>query len=102
MTLQGPFTHWQRDDHHGRIPVLTSVWLQLDQLFPRSPDATRHVIETGLDITGRVRANLHGRFPSVDGRWLGCPPGLKLTIDRWFLAGCDDNRDPGTLRARVL
>jgi hypothetical protein len=43
----------------------------LDRLFVRNPDAPRHVIETGLDLTGRVQGRLHGRFPSVEGDWLG-------------------------------
>ncbi|MFE6617080.1 hypothetical protein [Amycolatopsis sp. NPDC057786] len=34
-------------------------------------DALRHVIETGLDLTGKVQGRLHGRFPSVEGDWLG-------------------------------
>jgi hypothetical protein len=51
--------------------VITPVWVNLDALFHRDPDASRHVIETGLDLTGRVHGRLHGRFPSVDGRWLG-------------------------------
>lgn len=69
--LKSPFTTWEGDELHGTRPVLTGVWVQLDRLFVRSPDARRHVIETGLDLTGRVQARLHGRFPSVDGDWLG-------------------------------
>lgn len=37
----------------------------------RIPSAPRHVIETGLDLTGEVQGRLHGRFPSVEGDWLG-------------------------------
>ncbi|WP_238413069.1 hypothetical protein [Saccharothrix deserti] len=51
--------------------MLTSVWVNLDILFPRPPDVPRHVIETGLDLTGVVQGRLHGRFPSVDGDWYG-------------------------------
>ena len=29
------------------------------------------MIETGLDLTGKVEGRLHGRFPSVEGDWLG-------------------------------
>lgn len=59
------------DDLHGRRPVLTSVWVNLDILFPRPADAPRHVIETGLDLAGVVRERLHGRFPSIEGDWCG-------------------------------
>ncbi len=69
MVLSSPFTTWEGDELHGKRPVLTGVWVQLDRLFVRSPDAPRHVIETGLDLTGRVQGRLHGRFPSVDGDW---------------------------------
>ena len=47
--------------------MLTAVWVRLDTLFPRAPNAPRHVIETGLDLTGEVQGRLHGRFPSVEG-----------------------------------
>ena len=40
------------------------VWVRLDALFARVPDASRHVIETGLDLTGEVQGRLHGRFPT--------------------------------------
>lgn len=69
--INSPFTTWEGDDLHGRRPVLTSVWVRLGHLFPRPPDAPRHVIATGLDLTGQVQGRLHGRFPSVDGDWLG-------------------------------
>ncbi|KOX19798.1 hypothetical protein ADK67_32505 [Saccharothrix sp. NRRL B-16348] len=69
--INSPFTRWEGDELHGRRPVLTSVWVHLDILFPRPADAPRHVIETGLDLTGVVRGRLHGRFPSVEGDWYG-------------------------------
>lgn len=69
--LDSPFTAWEGDDLHGRRPVLTAVWVRLDALFVRASDAPRHVIETGLDLTGEVQGRLHGRFPSVEGDWLG-------------------------------
>lgn len=47
MALNSPFTTWEGDELHGRWPVLTGVWVQLDRLFVRNPDAPRHVIETG-------------------------------------------------------
>lgn len=71
MTLNSPFTIWEGDTVHGRRPVLTSVGVNLDRLFPRQPGAPRHVIPAGLDLTGEVRGRLHGRFPSVEGDWLG-------------------------------
>lgn len=71
MALNSPFTTWEGDELHGRRAALTGVWVQLDRLFVRNPDAPRHVIETGLDLTGRVQGRLHGRFPSVEGDWLG-------------------------------
>jgi hypothetical protein len=40
-------------------------------LFSRPADAPRHVIVTGLDLTGVVPGRLHGRFPSVEGDWYG-------------------------------
>lgn len=71
MGLNSPFTAWEGDDVHGRRHVLTGVGVSLDRLFARPPDASRHVIATGLDLTGEVRGRLHGRFPSVEGDWLG-------------------------------
>lgn len=71
MTLSSPFTTWEGDTVHGRRPVLTSVWVRLDRLFARDPGAPRHVIPTGLDLTGEVKGRLHGHFPSVEGDWLG-------------------------------
>lgn len=70
-SLNSPFTEWSGDDLHGRHKVITHVWVDLGTLFYRPPDATRHVIETGLDLTGQVPGRLHGRFPSVDGVWCG-------------------------------
>lgn len=69
--LNSPFTVWEGDSVHGRRPVLTGVSVRLDQLFARLPGAARHVIPVGLDLTGEVRGRLHGRFPSVEGDWLG-------------------------------
>ncbi|MEU7474368.1 hypothetical protein AB0A63_00175 [Lentzea sp. NPDC042327] len=71
MTLNSPFTVWEGDNVHGRRAVLTGVSIRLDRLFARVPGTPRHVIETGLDLTGSVDGRLHGRFPSVDGDWLG-------------------------------
>ncbi|MFD9701305.1 hypothetical protein [Lentzea sp. NPDC059081] len=71
MTLHSPFTVWEGDDIHGHRPVLTGVSVRLDHLFARPPGARRHVIETGLDLTGEVQGCLHGRFPGVEGDWLG-------------------------------
>lgn len=71
MTLHTPYTTWEGDTVHGRRAVLTSVGVQLDRLFARLPGAPRHVIETGLDMTGEVPGRLHGRFPSIDGDWFG-------------------------------
>ena len=60
------------DGHsHGRRPALIGVSVGPDRLFARRSDAERHVIPTGLDLTGSVRGRLHGRFPSVEGDWLG-------------------------------
>ncbi|ANZ36032.1 hypothetical protein BBK82_08075 [Lentzea guizhouensis] len=69
--INSPFTRWEGDDIHGRRPVLTSAWVNLDILFSRPADAPRHVIVTGLDLTGVVPGRLHGRFPSVEGDWYG-------------------------------
>ncbi len=69
--ITSPFTRWSGDDVHGKRPVLTPVWVRLDLLFVRSPDAPRHVIVEGLDLTGEVHGRLHGRFPSIDGLWCG-------------------------------
>ena len=71
MALSSPFTVWEGDQIHGRRPVLTGVPVCLDRLFARPPGAERRVIPTGLDLTGSVNGRLHGRFPSVDGDWLG-------------------------------
>ncbi|MFD4675839.1 hypothetical protein ACFWNN_39345 [Lentzea sp. NPDC058450] len=71
MTLKSPHTRWDGDDVHGRRVVLTSVGVRLDRLFARVAGTPRHVIETGLDMTGEVHGRLHGRFPSIDGDWYG-------------------------------
>lgn len=71
MALNSPFTVWEDDGVHGKRPVLTSVGVRLDKLFAPAPGAARRVIATGLDLTGEVRGRLHGRFPSVEGDWLG-------------------------------
>ncbi|MFI6100859.1 hypothetical protein ACIA8G_35365 [Lentzea sp. NPDC051213] len=69
--LSSPFTIWDGDDVHGRRAVLTGVAVSLDRLFARRPGAEKHVIPTGLDLTGVVPGRLHGRFPGVEGDWLG-------------------------------
>jgi hypothetical protein len=51
--------------------MLTPVWVQLDRVFVRDPDATRHVVGDGLDMSGTVPGLLHGWFQTVDGDWLG-------------------------------
>lgn len=71
MGLNSPFTTWEGDNIHGRRPVLTGVGVRLDKLFARPPGAERHVIAAGLDLTGEVQGRLHGRFPSIEGDWLG-------------------------------
>lgn len=69
--INSPFTVWEGDEIHGRRPVLTEVSVNLSLLFARHPDAPRHVIPTGLDLSGTVQGRLHGRFPSVEGDWFG-------------------------------
>lgn len=69
--LNSPFTTWEGDEIHGRRPVLTGVSFRLEHLFPRPLGAVRHVVPTGLDLTGQVHGRLHGRFPTVEGDWLG-------------------------------
>jgi hypothetical protein len=44
----------------------------------------RQVVPDGLDLTGSTRALVSGWLREVNGGWLACPPGLKLTVDRWF------------------
>ncbi|SDI98071.1 hypothetical protein SAMN05192558_104214 [Actinokineospora alba] len=78
--INSPLTSSEGDELHGRRLVLTSIWVRLDDLFARPPDAPRHVIPTGLDLAGQVQGRLHGRFPSIDGDWLGYGHGLKLTV----------------------
>jgi hypothetical protein len=88
--INSPFTRWEGDDIHGRRPVLTSVWVNLDVLFPRPADAPRHVIVIGLDLTGVVPGRLHGRFPSVEGDWYGssttrsATPTAAATSSTWL------------------
>lgn len=53
--LNSPFTVWESDNVHSRRPVLTGVRVRLDHLFARVPGAPRHVIETGLDLTGEAK-----------------------------------------------
>jgi hypothetical protein len=62
--LDSPFTTWE-GAVHGHRPVLTAVWVRLDALFPRAPDAPRHVIETGLDPTGEVQGRLYWPIPQA-------------------------------------
>lgn len=69
--LNSPFIVWEGGSVHGRRAVVTAVGVRLDRLFARAPGASRHVIPTGLDLTGEVQGRLHGRFPSVEGDWLG-------------------------------
>ncbi|WP_329792860.1 hypothetical protein V1227_13410 [Lentzea sp. DG1S-22] len=69
--LDSPFTTWEGDDVHGRRPVVTGVGVRLDRLFARPPGAARRVIASGLDLTGEAHGRLHGRFPGVEGDWLG-------------------------------
>lgn len=69
--LDSPFTTWEGNDVHGRRPVVTGVGVHLDRLFARPPGATRRVIASGLDLTGEAHGRLHGRFPGVEGDWLG-------------------------------
>jgi hypothetical protein len=67
----GPFTH------RSVGPVGQAVCPK-----PRAP---RHVIETGLDLTGRVQGRLHGRFPSDDGDWFGV-----VNYEITYADGCRD------------
>ncbi|KJK40102.1 hypothetical protein UK23_40510 [Lentzea aerocolonigenes] len=69
--LNSPYTIWEGDDVHGRRPVLTGVSVSLNRLFSRGPAARRHIIPTGLDLSSPTNGQLHGRFPGVEGNWLG-------------------------------
>jgi hypothetical protein len=67
---------------HGRRVMVTGVSVQLGSLFTRTPSATRHVITTGLDLTGAAKGQLQSASPVWTGDWLGCPPGCRMTVDR--------------------
>jgi hypothetical protein len=68
------------DDLHWRRPVLTPLRGNLDILYSRSADTPRHVIATGLDLTGVIPGLLRGGFPGANGGWCGTsrsePPHL--------------------------
>lgn len=66
-----PHTQWVGDDLHGRRPVVTPVWVRLDAIYVRAPDAPQRTIPDGLDMTGEVRGHLYGWWPTVKGNWLG-------------------------------
>jgi hypothetical protein len=50
---------------------VTAVWVRLDALYIRKPDAPSHTIAHGLDMTGEVPGHLVGWWPTVKGNWLG-------------------------------
>ncbi|NKQ51456.1 hypothetical protein HFP15_01010 [Amycolatopsis sp. K13G38] len=66
-----PYTRWYGDDKHGRLRVITPVWVRLDAIYLRIPGAPSHVVVTGLDMSGEVPGRLHGWFPTLKGDWLG-------------------------------
>jgi hypothetical protein len=69
--VDSPYTRWQGDDVHGHHKVVRPVWVLLDRLLMRDPDAPRHVVGDGLDMSGTVPGLLHGWFQTVNGDWLG-------------------------------
>lgn len=91
IAQHSPHTRWAGDDVHGRYPVTIRVWVRLDAIVARIPGQPHHVIPDGLDMTGEVPGLLTTWFASARGDWCGCSPGLKLTVDRRFLADCDDS-----------
>jgi hypothetical protein len=50
--------------------VLKPVWVRLDAVCVRAPDAPHRVIPDGLDMTGEVPGLLSGWFQTVLGDWL--------------------------------
>ena len=70
MTLSSPYTRWEGDQDHGRYPVLTPAWVQLDSLYVPPAGALRHVVPDGLDLVGHVPALVSGWFRDVRGGWL--------------------------------
>ena len=81
VAQHSPHTRWTGDTVHGRRPVLTPVWVRLDAVCGRVPGQPRHVVETGLDMTGEVPGLLSTWFATVNGDWLGCRAGSWLTVD---------------------
>jgi hypothetical protein len=62
------------------------VWVDLDVLYgPPPAEAVPWPggdLRQGLVLTGRVPGILKLWGRAVDGRWVGCRPGLELTADR--------------------
>jgi len=69
--LHSPYTRFTGDDDHGRVPVITPVWVRLDAIYLRVPGAPTHTVATGLDMTGEVPGRLTGWFSTAKGDWLG-------------------------------
>lgn len=92
--IVSPHTRWRGDELHGRVPVITPVWVRLDALYARPPGAPEHVVETGLDASGEVPGRLHGWFPTVKGDWLG--------VVNFDLAYADGRRDKLSLPDQLV
>ncbi len=69
--VETPYTRWVGDELHGLSPDLTPVWVRLDVIFPRDPDAPRRTVPDGLDLHGNVPGQLSGWLRREEGDWLG-------------------------------
>lgn len=59
------------DDDHGWSKDHTQVWVRLDAVYPRDPDAARQTVPDGVDLHGTVRGLLSGWLRRSEGEWLG-------------------------------
>ena len=66
-----PWTRFGGDGLHGRYPLVTQVRVDLGTWLAWPETAPRHFAPQGLDVSGTVRGQLHGRLQDVHGRWYG-------------------------------
>ena len=90
-----PWTRFDGDGLHGRHPVITQVLVDLDRVFAWPSDTPRRVVESGLDMGGTVRGQLHGRLRDAHGRWYGvCDLDLPYADGRRTTVRCVDQVVP--------
>ena len=71
LARQSRHTTWDGDGVHGHHPRLTPVWVRLDAVYARRPDAPHRVAPSGLDMEGEVSGLLSTWFETARGNWMG-------------------------------